>query len=73
MSLSTAQARKAANKRWKARPFRTCEVCGKEHRCYRIEAEDIEEAVKTLTDLFARSVRGIIVFKGPKQEGANHG
>jgi hypothetical protein len=56
MSLNSAQAKMAARKRWDARPHRVCEVCGREHRCWQIEAEDEEAAVETLVKLFKKSL-----------------
>jgi len=63
MSLNSEQAKLAARKRWDARPHRTCEVCGREHRCYEVEAADVEAAVATLTGLFEKSVRQIVKVK----------
>src|SRR5215472_1796718 len=32
--MNSAQAKRAARKRWEKRPVRRCVVCGDEHRCY---------------------------------------
>jgi predicted metallo-beta-lactamase superfamily hydrolase len=68
MSLNSEQAKLAARKRWDGRPHRVCEVCGREHRCYAVEAEDVEAAVRQLTGLFEKSVREIVVDRERVEE-----
>jgi hypothetical protein len=68
MSMNSEQAKRAAKKRWELRPYRSCEVCGEEHRCRLVEVENIEEGVRTLTGLFEKSVRGVVVKKEPERK-----
>lgn len=69
--LNSEQAKKAARKRWDARPVRMCEVCGREHRCWQVvvgSAEEVEGAIATMTELFGKSVRGTVVVKEEKDD-----